>query len=795
MTSRSLFFKLMKEDLKRKLWAVGLAFLSFFFWMPVAAAMGISRLKQNLELWIQTGAVFENGAVTAQEHYQTMLLNLVPDILGFRNVLVAMTIGGAAIVLAITGFMYLHSRKQVDFYHSIPVRRELLFLVKYLDGFLIVLSMYLLNMFFAVGVFGANGVGPSVTAGPSLIVMAVHMVGFLLIYGLMTIAVILTGNFFVSILGGITLFSYVPALIALIQGLMHLFFVTVNLRNVPVSDWIIHGSPISYYTWLVGVGAGEKPENYGTLLGNAGMALIAALLMGAAAMLLYRRRPSESAGRAMAFSVTKAPIKILITVPITVCAAVLFWSAYHSLPWAIFGFALGLVITHGIIEMIYHFDFRKLLANPLHMGISALLALAVIAVFRYDLVGYDHYLPAESELESASIYGYGLRDWNDYGLPVKSETRSAYQWNYMDGGDYAAANMTLTDYPAISAIAACGIETAESARENQIRNRWEAGQYEDGYWVSLEVGYRLRNGKQVFRTYNMNLSKVREEFDRIYETEEYKKGIYPVLSYQADNITGVYEWRGMEIRQAELEPEQIAELLAAYQEELTALTFTERENAAPVTTLRFLTAAERQYIKDITITKTPNYIGDFALSNMNEVNFFPVYPSFTKTLALLEKAGSSTKEVRPEDVERIEIYYGYRYRGDSPTETEAAWDETAQEYLSVLYSEQETRYAYVIENDGSEGALEKIREVLDCSENADMARLNGLQYMDYSFDIRVYLKNRESDSLDGARYEERAFRGGQVPEALRQISGYDNMDENESWKNISYGTTPVRQEN
>ena len=38
MTSKNLFFNLMKEDLKRRLWAVALTFLTFFFALPVATA-------------------------------------------------------------------------------------------------------------------------------------------------------------------------------------------------------------------------------------------------------------------------------------------------------------------------------------------------------------------------------------------------------------------------------------------------------------------------------------------------------------------------------------------------------------------------------------------------------------------------------------------------------------------------------------------------------------------------------------------------------------------------------------
>ena len=52
MTSKNLFFKLMREDLKRRIWALGLAFLSFFFGMPVAAAMGASSISQSYQRWV-----------------------------------------------------------------------------------------------------------------------------------------------------------------------------------------------------------------------------------------------------------------------------------------------------------------------------------------------------------------------------------------------------------------------------------------------------------------------------------------------------------------------------------------------------------------------------------------------------------------------------------------------------------------------------------------------------------------------------------------------------------------------
>lgn len=51
-----------------------------------------------------------------------------------------MVVGAAAMILGLTGFLYLHSKKQIDFYNSLPVKREMLFAVKFLDGFLIILA-------------------------------------------------------------------------------------------------------------------------------------------------------------------------------------------------------------------------------------------------------------------------------------------------------------------------------------------------------------------------------------------------------------------------------------------------------------------------------------------------------------------------------------------------------------------------------------------------------------------------------------------------------------------------------
>ena len=790
MTSRNLFFKLMREDLKRKIWAIGLAFLSFFFWMPVNAAMSVSDLQQTYSRWIANGTTFGEG-ITAESRYAERLLGIVETTIGMQNVLSVVSIAVAAIVMALTGFLYLHSRKQVDFYHSIPVKREMIFTVKYLNGILIVLSMYLLNMFLAMGILAVNRVDISVLLPTGLMAFLVHAGGYLINYGLMVIAVVLTGNFFISILGGIVLFAYGPAIIALIQGLMYLFFETINLRGVSLEQMMVNASPLPYYIETVIDGAERELAQYGQLIGSVGVMVLVGVVMTLVAMFLYRKRPSESTGKAMAFAITKAPIKILLVVPITIAASLLFWNIYFSIPWAVFGFVTGLVVTHAIVEILYHFEFTKLFSNLHHMGLSAVLALAVIAVFRFDLVGYDSYKPTEKEFESASIHAASIRDNQDYGMPYyyESNGNSHQSWRYISTDQYVIDHMKYTDYEVVSKLAGAGIAEAMRIRDDKYANVDHI--YEKGFWTTLEIGYNLTNGKTVYRNYYVNVTELREAFDRMYENAEYKQGVVPVLSYKIENITGIYENHASKIQEVNADEALRAEILEAYKEEMIALTLEERSKETPVTSLRFLTVAEHEYIRVISHEKNPNYTGDFRLEDMNYVNFFPVYPSFKKTLSLLAEAGiDDLGPVDADDVLRIEI------TGDYYVDENAYYDAPVPYYeervdvmmqssvYPVTVAAEDGIRTITLEDDGTKEARECMEQVLNSSVNWELAQLNGLQPLEHGISVHVYMKKINAGrNLNNQEFVRYTFKADQIPQFVKDAYDYDNRLS----KNVSYG--------
>ncbi|MFR2692057.1 MAG: hypothetical protein ACLTBV_14030 [Enterocloster bolteae] len=47
MTSGSLYFKLLKEDFRRRLWAIALVFLAFFFTLPIGLALNMENAANS----------------------------------------------------------------------------------------------------------------------------------------------------------------------------------------------------------------------------------------------------------------------------------------------------------------------------------------------------------------------------------------------------------------------------------------------------------------------------------------------------------------------------------------------------------------------------------------------------------------------------------------------------------------------------------------------------------------------------------------------------------------------------
>ena len=108
-------------------------------------------------------------------------------------------------------------------------------------------------------------------------------------------------------------------------------------------------------------------------------------------------------GKPMAFKKSMPPIRILLVLGIGLAGGMFFWSLQSRLRWGLFGTMVSVVLTHCIVEIIYHFDFKKMFSHRLQLGLCLAAGILVFLSFRYDWYGYDSYIPSGEKVVSASL--------------------------------------------------------------------------------------------------------------------------------------------------------------------------------------------------------------------------------------------------------------------------------------------------------------------------------------------------------------------------------------------------------
>lgn len=92
---------------------------------------------------------------------------------------------------------------------------------------------------------------------------------------------------------------------------------------------------------------------------------IASVAFSGLSLILYRLRPSEAAGRAMAFPISETLCKLALTVPLALGGGLFFKSLSYTsgTAWFYFGTVLLWFVGCIFIEVVFAFDFRNALSR------------------------------------------------------------------------------------------------------------------------------------------------------------------------------------------------------------------------------------------------------------------------------------------------------------------------------------------------------------------------------------------------------------------------------------------------
>ncbi len=640
MTSKNLFFKLIKQDWKKRIWCPIIIFIVYFIAMDISLLMRLDTMRQYSDRYSYTSAIF-------LEHYF------------FGSGVEGAIVGGCltAILCAVSGFCWLHSKTQVDAYNSMPVKRTLMFASKFLSGILQFLVPFMLNIAICLLIGAANGIFTMQALANAVCYAFYALLCFLAVYSVTVMAVSLTGNMIISLIAAGVLLSYSVIIFVIKENLFNEFFMTcISMGEQKVYSFsplgligrlmnAVNGSKISYRTAEVSY----KAFNYGALGGFVLPFILQAFNYGALSLLFYVKRPSEAAGRAIAFRRAEPVIKTLIVIPASLLIGLCFMEIIEgSFGWFVFGTFLCFVIMSAVMEIIFHFDIRAAFKNKRHMLFNAACTALIVIIFKYDVLGYDTYVPLDTQLEGCAVSIDGLLDC-DY----RDE-----DGHYTSAREYRLKNVNLKDNAAVMELA-----RKAAAQKLQVKDSSDFDTYEmyeeyarDSEFHSIVLGYKLARGKTIYRQYiiDLNDADTHRLLSEVFADEDYKLGITPIFNEDISNVVGeTYLSNLFYNMKLDLgEEEKRRQLIEAYRQDYMQLTLDDIMNTMPIGKLGFEIGME--HLVDVEYSWMTPYYEDEYRQN------YPVYPQFTNTISLAKSYGFDyNKELDVENVEYIEVS-GYK---------------------------------------------------------------------------------------------------------------------------------------
>lgn len=649
MTSKSLFsnLALVWESVKKKSWVTMIASVVFFFALPVVLIMSL-----------------QNYHNIASADFDDIMITFLRGFMGPYSAINLMIITILAFIAGIAFFAYIHSKRKVDFFHGLPITRTKLFLTNYFAGALSVLLPYIVFYLISVIILGGFGDLEYIRKVVLLQGLLVPIIYFFAVYSLTVLGGILTGNIILQGCAALYITFIAPGVLLTYNIYMDTFFVTYAGAGAGLGILAQYTSPVVNVAFSAGNSA------YGLMAWGQIISLIFFGVLGLAlGLFLYNKRPSEAAGKSVAFPWFGAVVKYPLIVLGSLCIALMFYQASpnSSMAWLVFGFIVGALLVSRIMEVIIAQDIKAIKKHWLNFGVSLVVIACIISVFVFDLTNYNQYVPASNKVETVNIEISGV---NMYGEGYYSEGGLDIEYYSYYPLDDRTKLTTDENIAAALAIAKNGVEnldnqgytredysTAKSIAEDDIYLTNEDVYVDDDITetalvnavnkeaqCSVVIKYTLTSGRTVARMYDyVDKAATSQSVKTIVDSEEFK---YNQLEYLDDNKLDigsvVYLDTEFYIAPELLSRDNRQAIIDAYKTDVNNLT-----------------------LDDMTTKKVVGYMGfiKYGVIEFNCDITAPIYETYENTLGVLAGLGYSIEDygtIKPENVTSIKkIVYDY----------------------------------------------------------------------------------------------------------------------------------------
>ncbi len=362
---------------------------------------------------------------------------------------------GILAAMAVFGFLY--NSRSCGMIASTPVRREAVFCSAYLAGVLPVLAANLfiavLNWLFTL----SSGIEGACIFKMNAILFAVNSLEFLIFFSIAAFIAMLTANI-VALPVLYLIFNFVfLGMEYVVRMLYGMFVFGYNELPVCILEFM---SPLIYLFIRIGLSATKTAvtlTNWSALLGY----IIAAVVLTAAALLLYRKRRMESAGDVIAVKSLRPVFKFCVTACAALCLGLLFFviisTLFTSLSMSMLVLSAGLIIGAFIgyfaSEMLLKKSFHVFKGNWKGFVITAVLCIVFAFVCVTDLFDLSSQLPDIDDIEmivcNREAGGYDVTERSDIETILKVnkaiiDDRDKYEG--LDDTDYESVGYVSLRY-------------------------------------------------------------------------------------------------------------------------------------------------------------------------------------------------------------------------------------------------------------------------------------------------------------------------------------------------------------
>ncbi|MCX8002524.1 MAG: DUF6449 domain-containing protein [Anoxybacillus mongoliensis] len=440
-------------------WVSLIYFIGLFFALPIHMFM----MSENKD-WLmhhQTGRIFDIGSPI-----QFSLMFTLP------------------ILLAIFLFRYMQVKLSADYMHSLPIKREGLFLQHIIVGMIVLIvpitliagCLIVMKPFLPISLYSLKHV--------AIWFVSTVTMNLLLFSGAVFVGM-LTG---MSILQG--MFAYV------------LFFFPAGIFILLIFNlkYFLYGFAYEYYlsSSLNEMIPFIQALNWETERIQPLEILIYTVLtfmFYGLSIWLYKKRHVEMATDAIVFR----PLRPVFTYGFTFCVMLVggayFGQMQQKMRWVIFGYVFSSLVGYIIAHMILAKTWRVFSRWRAYVGYVVFMSIVGL-LFAFDLFGYKTYQPSLNEIERAYFGDHIYFFESD-----EIDRENAFYYEKENIKNIYLFHQHLIEH--------------QTYPVNERRN--------------VVIGYDLKNGDRIVREYTVSLNIYNQFYAPIFNSIEFKKNHYPIL--------------------------------------------------------------------------------------------------------------------------------------------------------------------------------------------------------------------------------------------------------------------------